>query len=109
MISISLIGVAAALVVCAIVAKLLASEPKKASKSEKAVIMKQLLALSEGENALTRKAPSVRARTPLANRSTPLATALDQNPNRLSQRCAPMNRQVERRLSVQVLEIPATP
>lgn len=71
MISISLIGVAAALVVCAIVAKLLASEPKKASKSEKAVIMKQLLALSEGENALTRKAPSVRARTPLANRSTP--------------------------------------
>ena len=48
MTSMVLIGVATALVICAIIAKV-AGAPEKASKAERAEIMKQLLALSEGE------------------------------------------------------------
>jgi hypothetical protein len=65
MVSIPLIGVASALVLCAVIAKVFAGGPGKASKSEKAEIMKQLLALSEGENTIPGKTPSIRARGPL--------------------------------------------
>ena len=66
MINIPLIGVATALVVCALIAKAFAGEREKPSKSEKAEIMKQLLALSERENTVTGKASSLRTRAPLA-------------------------------------------
>jgi len=62
MTSILYIGVVIALVVFAIVLKTWASKPKKAQKSEKAAIMKQLLALSEHENGIAAIAPS-RSRT----------------------------------------------
>ena len=65
MTSIVYIGIVAALVVFAIVLKTFISEPKKAKKSEKAAIMKQLLALSEPENGIATVAPS-RSRTPRA-------------------------------------------
>lgn len=66
MINLPLIGVAAALVVCALIARAFTGGPDKASKSEKADIMKQLLALSENESKVTAKAPSVRTQAPLA-------------------------------------------
>ena len=50
MLSMLLIGVATALLICAITAKVLLGAHKKANKSEKAEIMKQLLALSDGGN-----------------------------------------------------------
>ena len=65
MINLPLIGVAAALVVCALIAKAFAGAPEKASKSEKAQIMKQLLALSQEENKAAAKPPSARTRAPL--------------------------------------------
>jgi hypothetical protein len=65
MTSILYIGVVTALVVFAIVKKTWASKPKKAQKSEKAAIMKQLLALSEHENGIAAIAPS-RSRKPHA-------------------------------------------
>jgi hypothetical protein len=65
MVNIPLIGVATALVLCAVIAKLFAGGPEKASKSEKADIMKQLLALSEGESTISDNAPSVRTRATL--------------------------------------------
>ena len=80
MVSLPLVGVAAALVLCAVIAKVFAGGPEKASKSEKAEIMKQLLALSESENAMTGKAPAVRARPPLANPRAPLPNQ-KQKPN----------------------------
>lgn len=73
MISIPLIGVAAALVMCAVIAKLFAGGPDKASKSEKAEIMKQLLALSASENSIVGKTPSVAARAPLSKPRAPLS------------------------------------
>jgi hypothetical protein len=72
MISIPLIGVAGALVLCAVIAKVLAGGPEKASKSEKAEIMKQLLALSASENSIARKTPAVAARAPLSKPRAPL-------------------------------------
>ena len=51
MTSILIISVTTALVVLAILAKKWAGGPKKAKKSEKGEILKQLLALSEGENS----------------------------------------------------------
>ena len=59
MLTISLIGVATVLLVCAILAKAFADEPK-ASKSQKAEIMARLLALSETEQKLSGPASSVR-------------------------------------------------
>ena len=52
-----------AIAVLALVAKLF-SKPKRAEKWEKAEIMRQLLALSERENAMVASAPSVRLRAP---------------------------------------------
>lgn len=61
MLSISFIGVAAALLVCALLAKVFAQEPK-ANKSQKAEILARLLALSEEEKAAAGTAASVRLR-----------------------------------------------
>jgi hypothetical protein len=62
MISLPLVAVGTALVVLLIVAKLCAGKPKRAEKSEKAQIMKQLLALSEREhNAAVSARPGYRA------------------------------------------------
>jgi hypothetical protein len=71
MISISLVGVAAALLVCALLAKLFANRPK-ANKSERAEIIERLLALSEQENRVSGTASSVRLRPPLPNRGSRL-------------------------------------
>jgi len=67
MISIPLIGVATALLICATMAKVFADQPKKANKSQKAEIIKQLLALSEHENRAPATPSSVRFRAPLSN------------------------------------------
>ena len=48
-----IIGAATALAVFAILAKTYADEPKRAEKSEKGEIIKQLLALSERENSVS--------------------------------------------------------
>jgi len=77
MISIVLIGVAAALLIWAIRAKAVAGAPKRADKSQqKAEIIKQLLALSEGENKIPGAAASRRVR-PVSNQGTRLVTALE--------------------------------
>jgi hypothetical protein len=70
MFSIPLIGVATALLVCAIMVKVFAGESKKASKTQKAEIMKQLLALSEQEKGVSPKTSSVRLQAPLSNQGT---------------------------------------
>lgn len=59
-----IIGVVATLAVLAILSKTWAGEPKKAKKSEKAEIIRQLLALSEHENRIAAAAPPVRSRVP---------------------------------------------
>lgn len=57
------IGVVTALAVFVIVMKTRTSGRKKTNKSEKADIMKQLLALSDGQNSIPASPPS-RPRTP---------------------------------------------
>lgn len=76
MISVVLIGVAAALLICAIRAKVIANAPKKIDKSQqKAEIIKQLLALSERENKISGMAAPPRVRS-LPNPGTRLVPAL---------------------------------
>jgi hypothetical protein len=76
MTSVVLIGVAAALLIWVIRAKVVADAPKKADKSQqKSEIIKQLLALSERESKISAAAP-VRMR-PLSLQSTRLVTALE--------------------------------
>jgi len=69
MINILFIGLATALLVLAIVARMRADGPRKAKKAEKAEIVKQLLALSERENRMSETASSVRFQMPLPSRS----------------------------------------
>jgi hypothetical protein len=78
-----LIGIATALVICAIIAKV-AVAPEKASKAERADIMKQLLALSEGEAKVPGKASSVGSR-PLPKQATRPATGPRKTPAKISQ------------------------
>ncbi len=85
MLSMLLIGVATALLICAITAKVLLGAPEKANKSEKAEIMKQLLALSNGENKIAgatsssaRSRPSSRQRTPPSNGRRKATTRITQ-------------------------------
>src|SRR5256884_9234415 len=72
MIGIVFIGVMTALAVFAILAKTCAGGPKKAEKWEKGEIIKQLLALSDGENSSAEIAsPPARSRSaPPSARST---------------------------------------
>ena len=58
MITILAIGIAAALAVFFVLTKTNIGKPKKAPKSEKAAILKQLLAISEAENRIQVSAPS---------------------------------------------------
>ena len=69
MITISLIGVATALLLCAILAKAFADEPK-ANKSQKAEIIARLLALSETEQKLSEPSSSVRLRAPVPTKTS---------------------------------------
>jgi hypothetical protein len=85
MISIPLIGVATALVICATMAKIFAGQPKKAQKSQKAEIMKQLLALSEHENKISATPSSVRLRAPLSNQGTRPGNAPRKTATKISQ------------------------
>jgi hypothetical protein len=68
MVNIHLIGLAAALVLCAVLAKVFTGKPEKAGKAQKAEIMKQLLALSESENKISKTASS--GRKPRSNQPT---------------------------------------
>lgn len=89
MISVVLIGVAAALLIWAIRARVVADAPKKADKSQqKAEIIKQLLALSERENKISGTAAPVRVR-PLSNQGKRLVTALEGRPPGLPSRYRP--------------------
>jgi hypothetical protein len=85
MINIPLIGVATALVICATMAKIFAGQPKKAQKSQKAEIMKQLLALSEHENKISATASSVRSRAPLENQGIRPGNAPRKTATKISQ------------------------
>jgi hypothetical protein len=77
MISVVLIGVAAALLIWVIRAKVVADAPKRADKSQqKAEIIKQLLALSERESKISATPAPVRVR-PLSPQSTRLLPALE--------------------------------
>lgn len=69
MVSMLVIGVATAVLICAITAKVLLDAPEKANKSEKAEIMKQLLTLSDSENKISGTAPAARLR-PLSKQGT---------------------------------------
>lgn len=71
MISISLIGIATALLLCAILAKASADEPK-ANRSQRAQIIERLLALSEQEKRASGTASSLRLRAPLPARGSGL-------------------------------------
>ena len=85
MISVALIGVAAALLIWAIGAKVVADAPKKADKSQqKAEIIKQLLALSERENKISGIAAPPRVR-PLPKQGTKLVPVLQGQRARPSQ------------------------
>ncbi|PYX36650.1 MAG: hypothetical protein DMG81_15705 [Acidobacteria bacterium] len=55
---------AVAVLLLALLLKLLGGKPKRAEKWEKAEIMKKLLALSESEANLRQPAPAVRLRAP---------------------------------------------
>ena len=65
MINIPLIGVATALVACAIVARVFAQGHQKADKAQKGEVIKQLLALSERESRLSGTPSSARSRAPV--------------------------------------------
>jgi len=67
MMSIPIIGVVTALAGFALVAKVCAGEPKRAEKSEKAEIIKQLLALSERDDRIPAAASPVRFRSSVSN------------------------------------------
>ena len=69
MINTPLIGVATALVACAIVARLFAHGQQKADKAQKGEVIKQLLALSERENRLSGTPSSVRSRAPISKQA----------------------------------------
>jgi hypothetical protein len=60
-------GVVTALVVLFVCWKTFASQPKKPTKSEKAEILRQLLARSEQENVISSTAPPVQPKKPIAN------------------------------------------
>ncbi|HZC23612.1 MAG TPA: hypothetical protein VE866_09760, partial [Candidatus Binatia bacterium] len=64
-INIPFIAAATALLIGATIAKVFSDQPKKADKSQKGEILKQLLALSEGDSKTPAKASSVRSRTPV--------------------------------------------
>jgi hypothetical protein len=73
MITILAIGIAAAVAVFFVLTKTSIGKPKKAPKSEKAAILKQLLAISDAENRIHVSAPSP-ARSP-----APVSTPAPQN------------------------------
>jgi hypothetical protein len=63
-------GVVTALVIVFVCMKTFAGQPKKATKSEKAEILRQLLARSEEESSVSPSVPSVQSRKPIANQAT---------------------------------------
>lgn len=66
-INIPFVVAATALLICASIAKRFAVQPKKADKSQKGEILKQLLALSEQESKIPAKVAPVRLKTPVPN------------------------------------------
>ena len=70
MINMPLIGVATALVACAIVARVFAHGQQKADKAQKGEVIKQLLALSERESRLLGTPSSGSSRAPLSKQGT---------------------------------------
>jgi hypothetical protein len=63
--NIPLIGVATALVACAMVARVFAQGQQKADKAQKGEVIKQLLALSERESRLLGTPSSAGSRAPI--------------------------------------------
>jgi hypothetical protein len=62
-------GVVSALVIVFVCWKIFARQRKKPTKSEKAEILRQLLARSEQENVISSSAPLVQPQKPIANQS----------------------------------------
>ena len=63
-------GIVTALVIVFVCWRIFASQPKKPTKSEKAEILRQLLARSEQENVISSTAPTVQPKKPIANQSS---------------------------------------
>jgi hypothetical protein len=69
MINTPLIGVATALVACAIMARVFAHGQQKADKAQKGEVIKQLLALSERESRLSGTPSSARSQAPTSKQA----------------------------------------
>jgi hypothetical protein len=63
-------GVVTALVICFVVMKTFATQPKKASKSEKSEILRQLLAQSEQESSASPNGLPGQSKKPIGNPGT---------------------------------------
>ena len=70
MISIPLISVATALVLCAVIARVFAHRPEKVDRPQKAEILKQLLALSEHESKISPPKPGIRSSLPSRSKAS---------------------------------------
>lgn len=84
MLSIVLIGVGTALLLCAITAKILLGAPEKAPKSEKAEIMKRLLALSDCECKISDSSSPARSQA-FSKQVTPPRSGAGKTAPRISQ------------------------
>lgn len=83
--NIPFIAAATALLIGASIAKVFADQPKKADKSQKGEILKQLLALSEGEGKVS-GASSVRLRTSVPNQGRPAVNRPQNTSTKIPQR-----------------------
>ena len=85
MINTPLIGVATALVACAIVVRVFAHGQQKADKAQKGEVIKQLLALSERESRLSGTPSSARSRVPIPKQTMPAANGQRKATPKISQ------------------------
>ena len=85
-INIPFVVAAIALLICASIAKRFADhQPKKADKSQKGEILKQLLALSEHDGKVTATSSSTRSRTPVVSQPRRPATTARKTPDKIAQ------------------------
>lgn len=85
-INIPFVVAATALLICASIAKRFADhQPKKANKSQKGEILKQLLALSEHDGKVKATSSSIRSRTPVVSQPRRPAPTARKTPAKIAQ------------------------
>lgn len=85
-INIPFVVAATALLICASIAKRFADhQPKKADKSQKGEVLKQLLALSEQDGKVPATASSIRSRTPVVSQARRPATTARKTSAKIAQ------------------------